>query len=376
MNSLTSKILVIEDEQSLRENIIDILSFQGFEVIDAPDGKQGINLALQHDPDLIISDIGLPEMSGYDVLLALRNEAKANLVPFIFMSAHSERSFVRHGMELGADDYITKPFTKNELIATVISRLERRQELSQKMGEVGQIKTRLARTVSHELRTPLSAIVMVQDVLSKQLPQLSTSETEDLLDTLRQGSFRLHHSVEQLVLMTQIQTGMLSQRIIEQFGVASELWPILTSAINLARRFAYRNNTAPIWLDDRDRLIQVRCNIQTLTHAIAELMANALDFSPEESEVFVNQWMADGFVWISIVDPGQGMSAEQLERALQDFEQIDRENREQQGMGLGLPLAGSIIDAHGGKLEVKSCPGKGTQVILNLPILSISEPSQ
>jgi signal transduction histidine kinase len=370
MNADTSKILVIEDEQSLRENIVDMLTFQGFQVIDAPDGETGIHLALEHNPDLIISDIGLSEMSGYDVLLKLRREARTRFIPFIFMSAHGDRNFVRHGMELGADDYLTKPFTKTELIATVVSRLERRQELGQVAGEVGQIKKRLARTVSHELRTPLSAIVMVQDVLSKQIGQLSASETEGLLDTLRQGSFRLHHSVEQLVLMTQLQTGMLGQEIIEQFGVTSELWSILTSAVNLGRRFAYRNHMAPVKLDDRDRLIKVRCNTQTLSHAIAELLANALDFSPEGAEIFVNQWIAEGFVWVSIVDQGQGMSEEQLERALQDFEQIDRENREQQGIGLGLPLANAIIEAHGGTLELKSSPGKGTQATLRLPMVA------
>jgi len=100
------KILIIEDESAIREEILDMLIFEGHEVFEAVNGRDGIALAMQQIPDLIISDITMPEMDGYGVLMELKDHPKLKSVPFIFLTARADRSFVRHGMELGADDYV------------------------------------------------------------------------------------------------------------------------------------------------------------------------------------------------------------------------------------------------------------------------------
>ena len=105
-----SRILVIEDEPNLRKNILDFLELEGFEVLEASDGQIGVETARQYKPDLIISDISMPNMDGYNALLELRKDQPSAHIPIIFLSAMADRSFVRHGMELGADDYLTKPF--------------------------------------------------------------------------------------------------------------------------------------------------------------------------------------------------------------------------------------------------------------------------
>lgn len=117
------KLLFIEDDVVLRENTAELLELSGFKVITAPNGKIGIDKAKQDLPDIIVSDIMMLGMDGYDVLKALSKDDHTKFIPFIFLSAKTERKDVRKGMDLGADDYITKPFTEDELVNAINSRL-------------------------------------------------------------------------------------------------------------------------------------------------------------------------------------------------------------------------------------------------------------
>ena len=118
-------VLIIEDEAPLREQIVELLNFEGFGTLAAQNGRIGVDQARQHSPDVIVCDVSMPEMDGYEVLLELRKQPATSKIPFIFLTARASRSFMRHGMELGADDYLTKPFTNNELLAAIRARLDR-----------------------------------------------------------------------------------------------------------------------------------------------------------------------------------------------------------------------------------------------------------
>ncbi|NES97097.1 MAG: response regulator, partial [Desertifilum sp. SIO1I2] len=111
------KILVIEDEPTVRANLLKLLDLEGYQSLEASDGHTGIQLAEQHQPDLILCDIMMPELDGYAVLEALRQNPVTAMIPFIFLTAKAERNDWRQGMEKGADDYLTKPFTRSELLA-------------------------------------------------------------------------------------------------------------------------------------------------------------------------------------------------------------------------------------------------------------------
>ncbi|MFN6479176.1 EAL domain-containing response regulator [Nostoc sp. DedQUE07] len=119
------KILIIEDEEAVRENILDLLEAEDFETIAAANGRIGINLAISEVPDLILCDMMMPEIDGYGVLTALRQEPSTAIIPFIFLTAKSAKSDFRQGMDMGADDYITKPFTRAELLSAIMNRLEK-----------------------------------------------------------------------------------------------------------------------------------------------------------------------------------------------------------------------------------------------------------
>ncbi|WP_138505126.1 EAL domain-containing response regulator [Nostoc sp. PA-18-2419] len=123
------KILIIEDEESVRENILDLLEAEDFETLGAANGKIGVHLAISEVPDLILCDMMMPELDGYGVLTALRQDAMTATIPFIFLTAKSAKSDFRRGMDMGADDYITKPFTRTELLSAIMNRLEKHTTL-------------------------------------------------------------------------------------------------------------------------------------------------------------------------------------------------------------------------------------------------------
>src|SRR5919199_4655842 len=126
-----TKILVIEDEETVRENILELLDAEGFEAIAAENGRIGLNLAQQHRPDLILCDIRMPELDGYGVLSALRSEPETAEIPFMFLTAKAAKTDLNFGMELGANAYITKPFTLVELLTVIAQALLPKQIAAQ-----------------------------------------------------------------------------------------------------------------------------------------------------------------------------------------------------------------------------------------------------
>ena len=124
-------ILIIEDEAGLREEVIDWLILEDYEALGAPDGIAGLELAVHHQPDLIICDIAMPRLDGYGVLLELQARSLTRSIPFIFMTAKAAHEDIRHGMALGADDYITKPFTRLELLQSIQTRLQKKAKQEQ-----------------------------------------------------------------------------------------------------------------------------------------------------------------------------------------------------------------------------------------------------
>ena len=176
------KILVIEDEQIIRENILKLLKAEGFDVTGAENGAQGLNAAVSNLPDVIICDVMMPELDGYGVLRALRSNPVTATLPFVFLTGKAERSEMRQGMELGADDYLTKPFTKAELVGAISSRLKKQEAVAQQYNT---------------LRSQSSALI--QDAADK-LEQIKTS----LCDALEREEFQVYYQPQ-----VNVQTGKI-----------------------------------------------------------------------------------------------------------------------------------------------------------------------
>ncbi len=370
-----ARILIAEDNQNLVYQLQIELTMQGYEVSCAFDGVEALErLRNEPLPDLIISDVSMPKMDGFEFYSAVRNNSAWVDIPFVFLTARDSDADKDLGYGLGADDYIIKPFKTDHLLRVISGKLKRRQMLQASLDEqrtaIERVKKELTQMVAHELRTPLVSINLVLQIISRQMGQLSEVQLQELLDTMSAGSNRLNRLTDQMVFLTQLEAGTLNKQDILQSGFPIYLSDLMTPAINRARLFAYRQPNIPVNVDNRDSQIQVMCDKRALEHAIAEVISNAMVFSPSDGRVEVSQWQSNGRGWISIVDHGSGMTEEQVSRARQKFQQVNRESQEQQGVGLGLPLAINIIEAHGGNLEIKSSVGKGTQVVIDLPLLT------
>jgi two-component system sensor histidine kinase/response regulator len=366
---MPTRILVIEDEATLRHDIVEMLEYESYTVTQAANGTEAVLLLKEKMPDLVLCDIVLPDFDGYRILEKIRNTEGYQRLPFIFLTAQSDRSFMRHGMELGADDYLTKPFSRPELLAAIQTRLERyRINTDLRNDDLENAKKRLSRMVAHELRTPLVSISMIEQLISNKLDTLEPEDMRDLLETLKSGSHRLQHLVEQMVLMTQLDTATLRQEDLEKYGQVSDIWSVLEAGVETARRFAYRHPHGQVMLKSVNEVLNVLCHTQALRHAFAEIIANALDFSPPGSTIVIAQKRTNKFAWITVVDNGPGMTTHRLQLALRPYEQINREKTEQQGMGLGLPLAKKLIELQKGDIIFRPVASGGTQVVIQIPL--------
>ena len=175
-----TKVLVIEDERNLLEDITELLQYTDFEVQGANSGTQGLQVAHDYAPDMIICDIMMPDLDGYQVLEQIRGNPDTADTPFIFLTAKADRDSMRQGMDMGADDYLTKPFTSAELLTAINTRLKRQSQIAvHSEQKIENVKRQLTRMVTHELRTPLISINTVVDVISRQIGQLSPSELQE-----------------------------------------------------------------------------------------------------------------------------------------------------------------------------------------------------
>ncbi len=203
---MMKKILVIEDEEFVRENIVELLDAEGFEVIGAEDGRMGLNLAKAMVPDLILCDVMMPELDGYGVLTALRQDSILAAVPFIFLTAKAAKADLRQGMELGADDYLTKPFTRAELLGAIISRLKKQAAVQERYHtELQQAKEQLEYLIHNDSLTNLPNRLSLRDRF-KQV-QSADTDTEKLvgvlclsLDRFNQINDNLGHIVGDLLI--------------------------------------------------------------------------------------------------------------------------------------------------------------------------------
>lgn len=198
------KILVIEDEQAVRESILDLLEAEGFRGIGGENGSAGVDLAREHRPDLILCDVQMPDLDGYSVLTTLRTSPDTAGIPFIFLTARSTKSDIRYGMELGADDYLTKPCTSTELLGAISTRLTKqaailqqyskqttiaqpitglgaRPDLSQMLDHSSSTRDGLLNHFYQELRNPMSNINMALYLLKTPPQGVQPDETVEII---------------------------------------------------------------------------------------------------------------------------------------------------------------------------------------------------
>ncbi len=351
-----SKILVIEDEAPLLEEIVDLLRYEDYEVIPAHNGRDGIAQALEHVPDLILSDVMMPETDGYRVLLELRTHDSTALTPFIFLTALADRTNIRYGMELGADDYITKPFTRDELLNAVQSRLKKQAFIQHQSESVlDELRLNIIHSLPHELRTPLVSILgfgelLMQDVAAARSPEQLMVMAEGIVH----GGRRLYRLVENYLLYAQLELYRDSMATDEKIEHPQSIMA------RMGEQIAFQHERPDdLYVQAIDQVIYIsEANLQKIVY---ELLDNAFKYSKAGSQVTVSGGVVNGRYHVQVTDHGRGITAENLKK-VGAYNQFERESYEQQGSGLGLPISKRLTELQGGVLRVESTPGVGTSV--------------
>lgn len=202
-----AKILVIEDIYYLRNDVMDLLRFEGFDVRGAENGLVGVQVARDYMPDLIVCDIMMPEMDGYEVLEVLRSERETSTIPFIFLTAKTDRIDVRQGMGKGADDYVTKPFLGHELMETIRMQLRKQAERREKeKAALDALRENISTALPHELRTPLNTIIGFSDMLTMEASEISPPVITEWAQHINLAALRLYRLVENYLTYVRIET--------------------------------------------------------------------------------------------------------------------------------------------------------------------------
>lgn len=370
-------ILIIEDEAPIREEVRDWLQFEKFEVLDAENGRLGLQLALMHKPDLILCDIAMPEMDGYEILLEIRSNPTLGNLPFVFLTAAADRESMRKGMNLGADDYLTKPFTHVDLLNAVHTRLQKHATQTaqqQKKVEILNIalqeerkkqllKSRLIAMFSHDCRNPLTLILLASDILSEGEDKLSADRKQRQHNRIRGSVHLLLQMLDDMLLVAEMESGYLkfspeplllaafTKEIVEEFQMIDQ---------NM-HQFTLHN------------LLQgnVEVDRKLFRQILANLLSNAIKYSQPNTEICINLYENEGSIFLEVRDHGMGIPEESLPLLFHPFHRAGNA-KQIKGSGLGLHIVKECVNHHQGDIKVHSQLNQGTTFIVRLPLVRIS----
>ena len=360
-----TKVLVIDDEPAIREVIAITLKKFGYQVSGAANGAEGLELARKLIPDLILCDVRMELVDGYEVLAAIRNNPSTASIPFILVTAQAGSTGMRQGMNLGADDYLLKPFSQNELIAAVQTRLRKHQTmLQQAESKLELLREHLSTALPHELRTPLNGILGYADILRKQSVDLDSNEVSQMAERIYRNGKRLDRLIENFLIYAQIEIVKMDYQKIDQLRKNKTVG--VDKIIDLMSRHRAYEAERTTDLSLQLQPANVAISADYFSKVFEELFDNAIRYSKKGSPLKVHGALKDDEFVLTIVDQGRGLTSEQLLN-IGAYMQFERKVYEQQGSGLGLSVAKRLVEIHGGLLALVSEYGKGTTVTVTLP---------
>ena len=356
---------MIEDAQSLRRDIVEMLSFEGYDVVGAEDGLVGVDRAREVMPDLIICDIMMPGRDGYGVLEELRRDPTTASIPFIFLTARTDRVDIRQGMELGADDYLTKPFTASELLATVSTRIEKRAQITQLSDrKLEDLRENIILALPHELRTPLNVILGFSDLMMSDYNGMEAVRMGEMARHINNAALRLYRLIENFLIYANVRIMMTSPEQFETLRMRTTYGPKSTIEFIAYDKAEQAQRTGDIVIDVAD-VPALRFAEEYLRKTMEEIIDNAFKFSDRGTDVVIlGRREVERYV-VSVSDRGRGMTSDQVAN-IGAYMQFDRRFYEQQGSGLGLAIAKQLVELYDGTLDIISKPSEGTTVKLTL----------
>lgn len=369
---MEKKVLIIEDDKDITDLVEIHLQDLGYSLDKAYDGESGLSKALSGSYDLVLLDLMLPKLEGLEVCKRIREQDKA--LPILMLTSRSEEMDKILGLELGADDYIIKPFSIRELIARVKANLRSVEAIKEEVSKATDAFNKMAATIeaniqeiknndrlrrdlianiSHDLRSPLASIQGYLETIMIKEEKLSSTERRDYLEIVYKNFQRLNRLVDDLLELSKLDAKQIKPKP-EHFSIAE-----LTQDVVLKFKPQAEKQHITIHSDFPSGIPIVEGDIGMIERALSNLLDNALIYTPEKGTVTVELQDKEKKVSVKVTDNGKGISDTDLPRVFDRFYRADK-SRSTEGTGLGLAITKKIIDAHHGEITVQSHLNKGT----------------
>ena len=370
------KVLIVDDNTKIMAIAEVHLKKEGLEVLCVEDGKSALESARQEKPDLILLDVDMPDMSGFEVCQILKDDAELVMIPVVFLTAADDNESRVRGLDLGAVDYVTKPFDSFELRARVRAALRTKQlqdqlatmnleleeRVDQRTEEIKQLleqKDAFVNQLSHDLKTPLTPLVALLPMVAERTEDV---ESKKMLDLIMNNVDYMRNLTERTLQLAQLNSPEVSLRV-EKVDLASEIRNTIESLSSVFKENGIEivnNTTTPLDIE-ADRML-----IKELIH---NLVSNTIKYTNGDGVVTFGSFLKDDNVEISIKDTGIGMTIEQQKRIFEEFYKADDSRTDRSSTGLGLTICKRIVENHGGSIRAESQgSGHGTSVHFTLPI--------
>lgn len=369
INPSEYKILIVDDVMSNVLLLKVLLTNEKFAIATASNGRQALEQVEKENPDLVLLDVMMPDMSGFEVAQHLKSNPNTADIPIIFLTALNSTADIVKGFQVGANDFISKPFNKEELIIRVthqISLVAAKRLILSKTEELQRTvagRDKLYSVIAHDLRSPMGSIKMVLNMLILNLPSEKIgAEMYELLTMANQTTEDVFSLLDNLLKWTKSQIGKLNvvYQDVDLVEVTDGVIEIFSMVASLKKIRIH---------EMKPEKMMVNADIDMLKTVVRNLLSNAIKFSKENSEVLVKMEEVDGMAVVSVQDYGCGISEEGQKKLLHTdthFSTFGTNNEE--GSGLGLLLCKDFVVKNGGKLWFTSKEGEGSIFSFSIPV--------
>lgn len=368
INRSEYKILIVDDVVSNVLLLKILLTNEKFQVCTANNGTTCIEMAKKEHPDLILLDVMMPDISGFDTAVILKKDDETKEIPIIFLTALNTPADLVHGFQVGANDFLTKPFNKEELVMRVmqqISLVAAKRIIEKQNAELRATlsnRDKMYSVIAHDLRSPMASIRMVLNlVVQSSTPEIVGPELYTLLDQANRESEEVHDLLDNLLKWTKSQTGRLNV-VIQDL----DLNDIIPGVVDIFEMIAQTKHIK-LELQRTDQPLVVKADNDMLKTVVRNFMSNAIKFSPEGSSIEIIMSTEGDFAKVSIRDHGVGIAADRLDSIFHKGETTYGTGGEE-GSGLGLQLCQDFARKIGGDCTVESVEGQGSTFSILIPL--------
>jgi signal transduction histidine kinase len=358
-------VLIVDDEEAIRDSCRQVLSKSGYECHTAVDGIEGLHLAHQVDPDVILLDLMMPGVQGLEVLDQVL-KSHPNTVCIVITGYATIESAV-DAMKRGAFDFLPKPFTPEELRLIVTRGLDQRrllQETTALREEKERMKQYFITIVAHELRSPLLLVKQYLDLIVGGKMGSIDETAKEMLGGAHGTLVGLLAIIADWLELARINAGDIAGGMEE-----IDVWPVLAEVIEEMKPFA-AEKTVTLRLDPPPERTRIRAHAQSLSVVFKNLVSNAIKYNRPEGSVILEGQTTDGTLRVDVRDTGMGIPGEEIPFIFEDFFRVkSSKTAEIPGTGLGLSIVKKIVEGHHGTVEVESKQDEGTAFSVYLPLL-------